>query len=121
MLDKHTQKVLSYINSQCKDGSYKVITAEDLISLFNKKYKPAPNDIALFIENLKHKKLIVVKYKDDSSYLVTATNSGKNFSFNQEPLDIKLQKRHILFFIATSLASAILGGIIAGLFIKFFG
>lgn len=121
MLDKHVQKILSYINSECGDGSYKVITDEDLISVFNKKYKPASNDIAEFLEELKRKKLITVKYKDDSSYLLTSTQSGKNFSFSEEPAEIKFKTKHILLFIFTSLGSGFLGGFAAGVIIKFFG
>lgn len=120
MMDKHIQKVLSYINSECEAGSYKVISDEDLISVFNKKYKPTEKEIAGFIEELKRKKLITVKYKDDTSYLVTSTQSGKNFSFS-EPSEIKFKTKHIIFFVSLSLASGILSGLIFGLILKFFG
>ena len=121
MLDKHTQKILSYINTECENGSYKVITDEDLMSVFNKKYKPTANNIAEFIEELKRKKLITVKYKDDSSYLITSTPSGKSFSFSEESSEIKLKANHLIFLISAFLASGFLGGLAAGVIFKFFG
>jgi len=120
LLDKHSQKLLSYINAECENGSYKVITVEDLMAVFSGKYRPTADVVAELIEELKRKKFIVVKYKDESSYLLTSTQSGKNFSFSEEPVEIKFKIKHILFFAAASLASGILGGLTVGLFFMFF-
>lgn len=121
MIDKHAQKILSYINSQCEEGSYKVITNDDLISVFNKKYKPTQQEIAEFIEDLKQKKFIVVKYKDETSFLLTSTNSGKTFSFSEEPGEFKLKGKYIALLISLSFTAGFLGSLLAGLILRFFG
>lgn len=121
MPDKNAQKILSYINSECKDGVFKVITNEDLVSVFDKKHRPTENEISKSIEELKRKKLITVKYKDDSFYLITGTENSKIFSFKEEPAVIKFELKHILLFISTSLAAGLAGGLISGLILKLFG
>ena len=122
MIDKNSQKILAYINVQCETGAYKVITNEDLIALFNdKKYKLSVNEISDIIDGLQTKKLIMVKYKDDSSFLLTTTSSGENFSFSEEPQKFKITGKLVVLFTTAAILLGFIGGIAAGLIIKFIG
>ena len=119
-LDKKTRVVLSYINAECAEGSYKVIPNEDFLNLFPKKQKVTLEDISKIIDELKNKKLIVFKYKDESSFMITSTQDGKEFFTKAEPVPIvKIKKSYFVTFFLLFLAVAVLGGIISSLIMKF--
>ncbi|MCL1901089.1 MAG: hypothetical protein FWG51_01690 [Firmicutes bacterium] len=119
-LDKKTRIVLSFINAECVEGSYKVIPNDDFLNLFTKKQKITLDDVTKIIEDLKNKKLIAFKYKDDSSFLITSTPDGKEFFTKTEIVPVvKIKKSHFIIFSLLFLGVAIIGGIISSLMMRF--
>lgn len=118
-LDKKTRIVLSFINAECVEGSYKVIPNDDFLNLFRKKQKVTLDDITKIIEELTNKKLIVFKYKDENSFVITSSPEGKEHLSKTEPVPVvKIKKSYFVIFFLLFLAVAILGGIISTLIMR---
>ena len=119
-LEKNLRIVLSFINAECVEGSYKVIPNDDFLSLFAKKQNITLDEITKIIEELQHKKLIIFKYKDDSSFLLTSTQDGKEYFYRAEPVPVvKIKRSYFVIFFLLFLAVAILGGIVSALIMRF--
>ena len=122
MLDKRTDKLLSYLAQICADGSYKVIEIADLLKAMRAGYKADETALDQILKFLKDNEMIDIKYRDENVYCVsvlpkgrTHMETGSKKNYYNVTLGSRLTVITILGSFVAAFAGAFLAGIIMGL------
>lgn len=92
MLDFRTKTILTYLVEECKEGSYRVIDAKELIATLPKKIKPDGVMVAHSMEYLEKGNYISIKYKDSEKYCVTPLPFARQLLENESNQKQKTRK-----------------------------
>ncbi len=93
MLDTKCTLVLKILQSQCKNGSYKIIEKNDVISSLPSKYRCDEDELNNIFSYLERKDCICIKYDDDDVCCLCLLPSAKDF------LETKEKKKDFSFLI----------------------
>lgn len=123
MLDKRTEKALSIINTQCEEGSYKVLDANELLSLFPAKYRPDREGLNDIINYLCEREYIKIKYSDDKVYCLSPLPKGRLYHENAvlEQKNKFSYNRLVLAAFIGSVFGGLLGAALYGIILKILG
>ncbi len=83
MLDERTDILLDYINSYCKDESFKIIDMSEMISAFEQKFKMDNDGILQILDYLKEREYIVEKYSDGEQFCLCPLPKGRYYYENK--------------------------------------
>lgn len=123
MLTEQQKIILNYIRSLSRDGSFKVIDAEELLSLVPDMSKA---DLAVMLKDLAEREYILVKFANLESYCIASSNKA---IIEEEKAAIVTQKiieessggvtlggnkqlKHTFFLVA--FGGAFVGGLVSG-------
>ena len=79
MLENKEKTVLNYINSNCQNGKFIVLTCEEILTVFPASLTVDCTAIKTVINNLFKKGFIRLKYDDGSTFCVSSTEQGLNY------------------------------------------
>lgn len=68
MLDTKSTLILKILNKECKNGSYKILDKNDIISALPTRYRCDTDELDHIISYLERQDFISVKYDDDNIY-----------------------------------------------------
>lgn len=114
MLDKRTEKMLSIINTQCEEGSYKILEIDELLSLLPSKYHLDREGLKDIINYLCEREYIKSKYFDEKVYCISPLPKGRLYHENAV-LEIKNKFSYKKLVFAAFLGS-VFGGILGAAF-----
>ena len=122
MLDKRTDKLLSYLSRVCADGSYKVIEIADLLKAMRSTHKVDEVALGQILKFLKDNEMIDIKYKDENVYCIsvlpkgrTHMETGNKQNYYNVTLGGRLATITIIGSFIAAFAGAFLASIIMGL------
>lgn len=120
MLDKLSTVLLKIINTECEDGTYKVIDASTLLQKFPRKYHVELSQLNVMLETLKKRDYIDVKYSDNNVYCLCTLPKGKLQFENLKDDSKVIKKVYKMLSINLILTSvfAFLGAMVAILLFK---
>lgn len=122
MLDIRTNELLTLLYNLCPSGSYKIITATDLIKDFPQVYKADNDLIRQMITNLSQNGYISLRYDSDDVFCLSLTPKGRLYfeTESKEEIVKKVAITDLLpyFFNFVSIFSAVF---LAGVLIKVIG
>lgn len=100
MLDRRTGELLNVLNNFCADGSYKVVTVEELISAMPKKLAVHEDALRESLKDLQEKDFIRVKYEDEVEFCLCTLPKGRFFYENKvdEKKEVVSAKRKYFFY-----------------------
>ena len=84
MLDLRSKAVLKFLVEQSKEGSYKVVDVEDIISCIPKQFRADKEVVGQILKHLQSGDYISVKYGDDEKYCLCPLPFGRQFMENEE-------------------------------------
>ncbi|MDD2445462.1 MAG: hypothetical protein PHX09_01470 [Clostridia bacterium] len=79
MLDNRSKLVLKHLVKECSDGSYKIIEAEDILSVLPNKFNADKEIISQIIRHLENGEYVSVKYSDDYQFCLCPLPFGRQF------------------------------------------
>lgn len=91
MLDKKTINVLKVLNKLSKDTTYKVITADEVISSLNNKSQYDFDIIKQIIEFLEKQQYINIKFSEENTYCYSLLPKARIF-LEQETTKVQHKK-----------------------------
>lgn len=68
MLDTKSTLILKVLQKECKDGSYKILDKNDIISALPTRYRCDTEELDHIISYLERQDFVSVKYDDDNIY-----------------------------------------------------
>ncbi len=92
MLDERTKALLKIINEKCAQGSYKIISLDEILSLFPKEYGADGDLIRQILSALTVGGYIIVRYDRDGEFCLTPTNKGRLFFETEKSLEDNKKK-----------------------------
>ena len=122
MLDKRSNALLLYIVSQCEEGAFKVIDANDMIKAFPKKFKINQDNISQIIKYLTQHEYIVVKHSDENFYCLAPLPKArlKHEKDNQEKRYISKLKKMAIIIILLSFIFSFIGAFLGAYIVRLF-
>ena len=119
-MDIRTEKFFELINELCKDGSYKVLEIEEILTMLPKKYHFSYADLQNMLKYLSEHDFVDVKFVDEKNLCVASLPKGRLHLENQLKEDkavITYRKLFIASMIVSGLMS-FLGAFVAILLLK---
>lgn len=119
-MDLRTEKFFELINDLCKDGNYKVLEIEEILSLLPKKYHFTYKDLQNMLKYLSEHDFIDVKFVDEKSLCVASLPKGRLHLENQLKED-RASTTYKKLFIASMVVSGLMsfiGAFVATLLLK---
>ena len=119
MLDKKTAAVMRAINDICRDGSYKVVSADDLIDMLPKKLSLDKQSLLHTVTFLKEREYISVKFCQSDEYCLSSLPKGRTFVENREERlkeERKSCKRNAVIYFLAAMIGAMVGSCLFWLF-----
>ncbi len=109
MLDERTKALLKIINEKCAQGSYKIISLDEILSLFPNEYGADGDLIRQILSALTVGGYIIVRYDRDGEFCLTPTTKGRLFFETQKSLNEPIKKtydfiNYLYIFISVFLA-----------------
>ena len=92
MLDIRSKAMLEYLVKECKEGSYRVIDANELIGAVPKKFKADIGTVNVCMEYLEKGNYVSVKYKDDNMFCLTPLPFARQMLENESNIKAKCKK-----------------------------
>lgn len=117
MLDTKSNLVLKVLQKECKNGGYKIIDKNDVISALPSKYRCDIDELDHITSYLERQDLISIKYDDDSVYCLCV------LPFANEIFETETKKKRNNFLFLIPLLALILsfvGAFLGSLAAKFF-
>lgn len=101
MLDGKTAKIFELLNEITADGRYKVITAEEIVTMLPNDSKLSVDAVRESVKLLSEKEFIKIKYEDDYEFCLCALPKGRLFceTKNDEEVEDFLCKKS--YFLAS--------------------
>lgn len=82
MLDKRTGKLLNAINGFCREGSFRIVDEEELLSCFDAKDGVDAESVRTMLGYLRDRSYIDVQYAEEGVYCVRPLPDGRLYSEN---------------------------------------
>ena len=80
MLDKRTAILLDKINDLCREGSYKIVDEEDLVSCFPARMKADADGVRQMLEYLSDHRYVDIKYAEDGVFCLSPLPEGRLYT-----------------------------------------
>jgi hypothetical protein len=114
LLDKRTSALMSMINEECNEGSFKVLEIEDIIASLPKRYKLDRVNLKQMMDFLVERDFLEVKYYDDNEYCLSPMPKGRLYHEQaREEKKIKARQREfIIYTIMGSFFAAFAGALL---------
>ena len=106
-LDLRTEKFFELLNELCKDGNYKVLEIEEILSMLPKKYHFSYKDLQNMLKYLSEHDFIDVKFVDEKSLCVASLPKGRLHLENQLKED-RAANTYKKLFIASMVVSGLM-------------
>lgn len=100
MLDERTVCLLKIINEKCKEGCFKVISVDELVLEFPKRFSADGDLIRQMITALNTSGYLTLRYDRDSEFCLAPTPKGREFYETKqfEPIKTKRVNRFWNYF-----------------------
>lgn len=116
MLDSRSNLVLKILQKECKNGGYKIIDKNDVISAMPSKFRCDFDELDHITSYLERQDLISIKYDDDNVYCLCVLPSI-NEVFEEEKI---VKKKNLSFLIPIfCFLLSFLGAFVGGIILKF--
>lgn len=114
MLDTKSTLILKILQKECKNGSYKILDKNDIISALPARYRCDTDELDHIISYLERQDYVSVKYDDDNIYCLCILPAINEIT---TPKRRKKEKKYLLPLIVFILAflGALCGGILSKL------
>ena len=112
MLDTKSTLILKILQKECKNGSYKIIDKNDIISSLPNKFRCNIDELDNITSYLERQDYISIKYDDDSVYCLCALpriNEINESSTKKE----KISPLVFLFFFFLSILGSFIGSFLS--------
>ena len=119
MLDKRSEALLQIINTECREGSYKVLEIDDLIRAMPKKFKIDIDGISQLIGYLKKGEYVSVKYADNEVVCISPLPRGRRiFEVEEDNKRHKKRKKIKILLLIFSILILSFGVVLAASYIS---
>ena len=115
MLDTKSKLVLKIIQKECKNGSYKIIEKNDVISALPLKYRCETDELDHIMNFLERQDYISIKYDDENVYCLCILPLA-NEVFEESK---KKRKKNSILIPLLTLIFAFLGSFLGTILIRF--
>lgn len=118
MLDKRTTVLLDKINDLCREGSYKIVDEEELVSCFPARFQTDADGLRHMLDYLSDHRYVDIKYAEDGVYCLCPLPEGRMYSENahQARSDVLRRRRDIvLMTVIGAFVGAFAGSLVAWL------
>lgn len=115
MLENNAKIILNYINSNCLNGKFVVLTIEEILSAFPMHLNVQKETVKNAIASLFQSGFIRLKYDDGFSFCVSSTEKGLNYKdeFIKESTPTFNKLELLGWCVFCSFLGAFLGAVIA--------
>ncbi len=118
MLDTKSGLILKIILNECKDGGYKLLEKNDLLSCLPSKYRVEEEELDKIIYGFEKDELISIRYDDEKVYCICTLPKATKILETQKNNNVVYKFNFFLFFVLTFIAclcSSFISGIILNL------